>query len=76
MKILRAGLTIVFALVFTFVFTSLAPAELDSKTVQMMEEVKQKSKDIDSYRVDMKTETQMMGQTMAVDGKMAFKKPN
>ncbi len=72
MKILRVGLTIVFALVFT----SLAFAELDSKTEQMMEEVQQKSKGIDSYRVDMKTETQMMGQTMTVNGEMAFKKPN
>lgn len=76
MKFLRSGLTVLLALVFTLVFTSLAPAQLDPKTEQMMEEVRQKSEGIDSYRVDMATETQMMGQTMTVNGEMAFKKPN
>lgn len=72
MKILRTCL----AFGFIFIFASFALAQLDAKTLEMMEKLSQKAGEIETYKVDMKIETQMMGQDTAIDGSMAFKKPD
>jgi outer membrane lipoprotein-sorting protein len=60
----------------TVAFASAAAAQTDSATEKMINEVIEKTKDIASYKVDMKTETQMMGQMTVSDGEMAYKKPD
>jgi outer membrane lipoprotein-sorting protein len=72
MRTLKTGLLLVSLLLIA----SMAFAEADSKAAQMMDEVMQKARKIGSYSVDIKTETQMMGQAMVVDGHMVFKQPN
>lgn len=72
MKIVRTCL----AFGFIVMFASVAHAELDAKTSEMMEKLSQKAGEIESYTVDMKIETQMMGQDTSIDGSMAFKKPD
>jgi outer membrane lipoprotein-sorting protein len=72
MKTFRASLTVVAILALS----ALAFGQPDAKTTQMMEELARKAANINSYRVDTKMETQMMGQKMTMDGAMAVKKPN
>ncbi|MBI4831841.1 MAG: outer membrane lipoprotein carrier protein LolA [Candidatus Lindowbacteria bacterium] len=72
MKTLRKALTVAFVLVFA----SVALAQTDAKTQQMMDEVTQKVKAVNSYRVDVKMETSMEGQKMVTSGTMAFKMPD
>jgi outer membrane lipoprotein-sorting protein len=72
MRLVKACLTI--ALVFAL--ASFAVAQQDPTTEKMIDEVVQKTKDITSYRVDMKTEMQMMGQMTVSNGEMAYKKPD
>ena len=71
MKVLRISLAIMFALALA----GSALAQPDAKTQQMMDEISEKTEKIDSCKVDMKIETQMMGQMMVTDGKMTFKRP-
>ncbi len=72
MKLSKIGLTMAIVLAFA----SAAIAEMDSKTSQKMDEVIQKARKVDTYRVDVKMVTEMLGQTMVTDGEMAFKKPD
>ena len=72
MKTLRAVVTICAVLLFA----STAFAQPDMITQQKLAEIKSKVEDIKSYKVTMKMEMDMMGQSMLTEGKMAFKKPD
>lgn len=71
MKTARIGLAL--ALVLSLATSALAQ---DSETRQRMQEVLNKASEVESYRVNLKMETEMMGQSMVTQGEMAFKKPN
>jgi outer membrane lipoprotein carrier protein len=72
MKTLKAAV----ALCAAVLFASTAFAESDTATRQKLADIESKMQDIKSYKVTMKMEMQMMGQTMTTDGKIAFKKPD
>lgn len=72
MKLLRIGLAVGCML---FLAAS-AFAQTDAKTKQMIDDIKEKVDKISSYTVDMRMETELLGQVMTTDGQMAFKKPN
>jgi len=72
MKAFRACL----AVTFVFIVSSLVFAEVDPKTSEIMEKLSAHAEKIESYKVDMKIETQMMGQAATIEGSMAFKKPD
>ncbi|MBI5115450.1 outer membrane lipoprotein carrier protein LolA [Candidatus Poribacteria bacterium] len=72
MKALRK----VLAFVFVLVLASAAFAQTDSKTQQMIDEVTQKAKAVNSYRADIKMEMAMQGEKMVSSGTMAFKRPD
>lgn len=62
------------AVVFLFVF-ALGCAE-PVTTEQRLAEIASKVEDIDSYKVTMTMDMEMMGQTMTTEQKITFKKPN
>ncbi len=66
----------VVAIALVALCSSVAFAQPDSETKRKLDEVAAKVADIESYRVDMKMETQMMGQTMITKGEMVFQKPD
>lgn len=68
--------TTVLTIVLLLAFASLAVAQPDPMTEKMITEVRQKLEGISSYKVDMKMEMPMMGQTTVSNGQMSFKKPN
>ena len=72
MKTLKAAV----AIALVALCSSVALAQSDSETQRKLDEVAAKVADITSYKVDMKMETQMMGQTMTTTGEMTFQKPN
>lgn len=72
MKALKACAT--FALVL--IFSAAVFAQTDSKTQQMLDEISSKTDSVTSYKVDMKMEAEIMGQSMLTEAQIAFKKPN
>ena len=72
MKTLKA----VIAICAVLLFAATAFAQPDMATQQKMAEIESKVEDIKSYKVTMKMEMDMMGQSMLTTGKMAFKKPD
>ena len=72
MKTLKVVVTICAVLLFA----STALAQPDKITQQKLSEIESKVEDIKSYKVTMKMDMKMMGQSMLTEGKMAFKKPD
>lgn len=72
MKTLKAAV----AIALVALCSSIALAQPDSETQRKLEEVAARVADIKSYKVDMKMEMQMMGQTMTTTGEMTFQRPN
>lgn len=71
MKALRVSL----AILAVFLFASPSFAQTD-KTRKALDELASKTAGITTYKVDMKSKSQMGGQTVTAQGSMEFKQPN
>lgn len=67
---------IVSALAVVFLFASISGCAEKVTTEQRLAEIKSKAETVNSYRVNMTMEMDMMGQAMTTETKMAFKKPD
>jgi outer membrane lipoprotein-sorting protein len=61
---------------FVLLVSASAFAQADSTTEKLLAEISSTFENIKSYRVDIKTETSMMGRPVITEGTMAFKAPD
>jgi len=72
MKTFKAAI----AVGIVILFASAAFAQPDDNTQKKLAEIEKKVENLESYKVTMKMEMAMMGQTMLTTGNIAFKKPD